>query len=254
MLLPLLVLFLAYTNLFWLVLFLALVTGCALSEFYRMSLSPERYGERIAGAFVGSLLLLVATLGPASSLGVGLVVCSLGFASWYLFRFRHLDTVCRDLAFSLLGLLYLPSLLAQVASLFQLPDGRRWIFLVLLVVMAADSAAYFVGSKLGRRKLYPQISPNKSWEGSIGGVAGSLVGALLAKVSFFPGLSAMDVLFVGVLLSVSGQVGDLFESMLKRSFGVKDSGSAIPGHGGLLDRLDSLLFAFPVAYGYALFC
>lgn len=246
-----LVLFLLSTGITWLVLFLALVNLCAQREFYVMALPMERRAERLLGACFGSLLLVLIALAPPQYLPVWLAAGVLLPGCWYLFRFHQLEQVASDLALTLMGLLYLPFLLVHIAFLFQLPHGRDWIFLVLLVVMAADTAAYFVGSLIGRSKLYPAISPNKSWEGSSGGIVGSLLGATLAKFWFFPELSLVDIVLVGTLLSLSGQLGDLFESMLKRSFGVKDSGRMIPGHGGLLDRLDSLLFAFPTAYIYA---
>jgi phosphatidate cytidylyltransferase len=128
-----------------------------------------------------------------------------------------------------------------------------WIFLVLVIVMSGDTAAYYVGCNLGRRKLYPLVSPNKSVEGAIGGLFGSLAGTFVARFTFFPELSVVDCFATALLLGSLGQVGDLFESLLKRSFGVKDSGTIVPGHGGILDRLDSILFAVPAAYYYALF-
>lgn len=250
-LLPLLILFLLHTGITLLVVFLALINFCALHEFYSMALSPERRTEKWLGCGLGTLLLVIIALAQSQTLPAWLAAGTLLLGCWFLFRFRPLEKVARDLACSLAGWLYLPCLLVHIALIFQLPFGRQWIFLVLLVVMLADTAAYFVGSLIGRTKLYPAISPNKSWEGSIGGVVGSLLGAILAKVWFFHALSGVDVVLVGIVLSISGQLGDLFESMLKRSFGVKDSGSMIPGHGGLLDRLDSLLFAFPTAFIYA---
>lgn len=250
-LLPLLILFLLYTGISLLVVFLAVVNFCALYEFYGMALSPERRTEKWLSCVLGTLLLVTISLLQPRNLPACLAAGTVLLGCWYLVRFQPLERVARDLACSLAGWLYLPFMLVHVALIFQLPFGRQWIFLVLLVVMSADTAAYFVGSLIGRTKLYPAISPNKSWEGSIGGVAGSLLGAVLAKVWFFPELSGTDVVLAGILLSISGQLGDLFESMLKRSFGFKDSGNMIPGHGGLLDRLDSLLFAFPTAFIYA---
>ncbi|HEY6007258.1 MAG TPA: phosphatidate cytidylyltransferase, partial [Geobacteraceae bacterium] len=133
------------------------------------------------------------------------------------------------------------------------PLGSQWLFLLMTIVMAGDTGAYYVGSSLGRHKLYPVVSPNKSVEGSVGGLVGSTVGALVARWAFFPELAVVDCLATALLLGVLGQLGDLFESLLKRSFGVKDSGTIIPGHGGILDRLDSLLFAAPAALYYARF-
>ena len=119
--------------------------------------------------------------------------------------------------------------------------------------MCGDSAAYYVGTAIGKHKLYPTVSPNKSVEGSVGGLLGSIIGAFIAKMTFFPQLSSADCIIAATLLGILGQAGDLFESMLKRSFGVKDSGCIVPGHGGMLDRLDSILFAAPAAYIYAHF-
>lgn len=147
-----------------------------------------------------------------------------------------------------LGLLYLPLLLGHLALLRQLPEGREWIFMTLMAVMACDSFALFAGVKFGKRKLYPAVSPNKSKEGGIGGLVGAVIAVMVAKFTFLPLLGYIDGILLGLLLGCVGQVGDLFESLLKRACGVKDSGTIIPGHGGLLDRLDSLLFAFPLSY------
>lgn len=146
------------------------------------------------------------------------------------------------------GLLYVPLLMGHVPLLHQLPDGRAWIFLTLLAVMASDTAAYFTGVNFGRRKLYPLVSPNKSVEGALGGLCGAVLAVLLVKWSLLPAMGLFEAILLGLVLGSFSQVGDLFESLLKRGCGVKDSGTMIPGHGGLLDRLDSLLFAFPVTY------
>lgn len=250
--LPLLIAFIFYAPpalfhvLVWIVSFLAL------HEFYAMALPEEPRPGRWLAAGGGVVLTLLAASGKATVVHGGLVAIFLLFSTLYLLRFRDLATVARRLAFVFFGFLYVALLLGHLSLLRLLPFGREWIFLVLLVIMAGDSAAYFTGVSLGRRKLYPAISPNKSIEGAIGGLVGSLAGAFLARAWFFEELPASGAVFFGLLVGIVGQVGDLFESMLKRSFGVKDSGTIIPGHGGILDRLDSLLFAFPLAYYYAL--
>jgi phosphatidate cytidylyltransferase len=149
--------------------------------------------------------------------------------------------------------MYVPYLLGYLVLLRSLPHGTKWILLIMFIVMCGDSAAYFIGCRFGKRKLYPEVSPNKSIEGAIGGLVGSLLGALLANQLFFAEITIADALFAALLIGSLGQVGDLFESLLKRSCGVKDSGTIVPGHGGILDRLDSILFAAPAAYYYALF-
>lgn len=250
--LPLLVAFIQYSSAGWFLGFVGIVTGLALHEFLAISLPSERGAERFLGIAGGVAWLAVLCLGTGIS-GLGLLVfLVMGFSLAFLFRFQDLEKVIFHLGLILTAFLYLPLLLSSLVLLRQLPHGREWIFLVLLIVMIGDTAAYFVGINVGRHKLYPAISPNKSREGAVGGLVGSVAGAFLAKFWFFPVLALVDCLFLGLVLGALGQLGDLFESMLKRSFGVKDSSGLIPGHGGLLDRLDSLLFAFPPAYYYAL--
>lgn len=231
---------------------LALVALLGLREFYAMALPPARGPERvlamIGGALLAGLFYWQQPLLLQGVLTALLLVCAILF----LLRFRDLSTVLQEYALTVTGLLYVPLLLGHLTLLRQLPLGRQWVFLVLVIIMIGDSAAYFVGITLGKRRLYPAISPKKSVEGALGGLVGSVAGALLCRVIFFPELMVVDCLALGVGLGILGQLGDLFESMLKRAFGVKDSGTLIPGHGGLLDRLDSLLFAFPPAYYYAL--
>jgi phosphatidate cytidylyltransferase len=131
-----------------------------------------------------------------------------------------------------------------------LPNGELLIFFLLLVTWAGDTGAYYAGMSLGRRKLAPVISPNKTVEGLIGGLMLAVLAAVGARLWFLPSFSLADCLATGLLLTGAGVLGDLAESALKRSAGVKDSGSLIPAHGGMLDRLDSLLFTAPAFYYY----
>jgi len=172
-------------------------------------------------------------------------------ALFFLFRVEDIKKSATEFALVVSGLLYVPLLLGHLVLARSLPYGIQWIFLLMVVVMSGDTGAYYVGSSLGRHKLYPLVSPNKSIEGAAGGLAGSLLGAFIARWTFFPELPVADCLLTALIIGPLGQVGDLFESLLKRSFGVKDSGTIIPGHGGMLDRLDSILFAAPAVYYYA---
>jgi phosphatidate cytidylyltransferase len=251
--LPLLILIIIYApyNLFNLIV--TIVSGLGLHEFFTMTLPKERFFERTLATISGSLLTAALCWQRhelALIVSVGLFML---FAIVYLFRFRDLSTVTAQLGVTLMGFLYLPLMLSFFARLRALESGVEWVFLVLLLVMVGDSAAYFVGSAIGKAKLYPAISPNKSIEGAIGGLAGSLVAVLIYSYYVFPELGFFAVVIFVAFVGVLSQIGDLFESLLKRSCGVKDSGRMIPGHGGLLDRLDSLLFAFPTAYCLALF-
>ena len=219
----------------------------ALDELYRMALPPARRLEHYLAAVLGAGLVPCLYLQDGLSAGA-LAAATLGVATLFLFSYRTIETVARDCATVLFGFLYLPLLLGHLVLLRTLPQGREWIFTVFLVVMLSDTVAYFVGTAVGKHRLYPAISPKKSVEGAIGGLLGGVMGALLAKFFWFPALPWLLAGGIGLILGVSGQIGDLFESMLKRSYGVKDSGRIIPGHGGLLDRLDSLIFAFPPTY------
>ena len=146
------------------------------------------------------------------------------------------------------GVIYIPVLLSFLILIRESSSGMIWIFVLLAVIFAGDTGAYYVGSYFGRHKLSPAVSPGKTIEGSIGGLVANLVIGSVGKAFFLSelpwGLSLLFILAVGI----AGQVGDLFESELKRSSGIKDSSGILPGHGGVLDRIDALLFASPVAY------
>lgn len=216
-----------------------------------MALPVERRVEHYLSAVIGAGLVPCLYLQGELTLGA-FSAATLGVATLFLFFYRRIEEVARDCATVIFGYLYLSLLLGHLVLLRALPLGREWIFTVFLIVMLSDTIAYFVGSAIGKHRLYPAISPKKSIEGAIGGLIGGVVGALLARFFWFPDLAWFFAGGIGVVLGAAGQIGDLFESMLKRSYGVKDSGRIIPGHGGLLDRLDSLIFAFPPAYYLAL--
>jgi len=141
---------------------------------------------------------------------------------------------------------------AFVVGLRVLPgeNGPDLLLLAMLCVTLSDAGAFYAGSAFGARPMAPVISPKKSWEGVAGGVLGSIAGALIGHFWFFQRLPLAHALALGVVLCAAGIVGDLAESMLKRAGGVKDSSALLPGHGGVLDRVDSLLVAAPVLYYY----
>lgn len=232
---------------------LCLLSAVALHEFYVMGLPKSRRSESSLGVAVGAVLAGLIMMRADGHLVLGLAILMIfGLMVMFLLRPREISETAREIGVVLLGLVYVPLLLSHAGLLRGLPSGHLWIFSVLFLVMASDSAAYFVGRSLGRHKLYPAVSPKKTIEGSCGGLVGGILGLWIFSVLFFPQLRMIDILLLGAVIGLFSQVGDLFESLLKRSFGVKDSGSLIPGHGGLLDRLDSLLFAFPVAYYYVI--
>jgi phosphatidate cytidylyltransferase len=250
--LPLLTLFLVYAGRELFAGGIFVLCALTLREFLRMALPGERRAENtmvvIAGVFCSVGLVYFDSDHKLLSLVLPLLfICLL-----YLFLFRDLRRVGAELALSCLGLLYVPLLLSHAALLRGLSEGRSWIAMVLLIVMTSDTLAYFIGRACGRHRLYEAVSPNKTIEGALGGLVGGVLGALLCEELLLAALCWADVMLLGIGIGIASQFGDLVESLLKRSFGVKDSGTLIPGHGGLLDRLDSLLFAFPVTYYYAL--
>ena len=156
-------------------------------------------------------------------------------------------TSLSEVSFNLLAVLYSVVLLSHLYLLRQLPRGIEWTFLTILLVWATDIGAYLIGRQFGRHLLAPQVSPKKTVEGSLGGLLFSIAMAL-AFWYIVGGAIWITYISLAVIIGVSAQIGDLFESALKRSAGVKDSGKLIPGHGGVLDRFDSLIFALPLVY------
>ncbi|MFC7372203.1 phosphatidate cytidylyltransferase [Fictibacillus iocasae] len=153
-----------------------------------------------------------------------------------------------DIAFVLFGSVYIGFGFYYLLETRFLNDGLYIVFFILFMIWAADSGAYFTGKAIGRHKLWPVISPNKTIEGALGGIAWSLaVGAICYVTDFVP-FSLITVLAIALFVGVFGQIGDLAQSAFKRIYGVKDSGNLLPGHGGILDRLDSVLFVMPLVH------
>ncbi|MGO4887747.1 phosphatidate cytidylyltransferase [Anaerobacillus sp. MEB173] len=174
-------------------------------------------------AFV--LLLLIVTVTSKNSVHFGDIGFILAASSYVGFGFHYF-----------------------IVSRVELMNGMLIVFLILFLIWATDSGAYFIGRKFGKRKLWPEISPKKTIEGSLGGVACAFIVGIVFY-SFVPVLDSMSTLVAVILLtSIFGQIGDLVESALKRHYGVKDSGHILPGHGGILDRFDSLIFVMPILH------
>lgn len=221
----------------------------ATHEFFAMAF-PERVGEQVLGIIFAMGLSLWVLQFESPERDIGLSLFLVFYFSLFLFMRGELKERLAHLALTLLGGFYLGYLLPHWVLLFRLTQGRYWVAFVLFVIMSGDTVAYFVGSRFGTRKLAPQISPGKTVEGCLGYIGGSAVAGLVAGRWFFLGLSVGEIVALSLILSILGQLGDLFESWIKRAFAVKDSGHLLPGHGGILDRLDSLIFpaAFTSAY------
>lgn len=225
----------------------SLFSFLGLHEYYRMS---EPQGGYLLPTILGASLPLAVFRWGLDTLPILLAVIFLVTATTILLDLRDIRQSGPRLFLSLSGWIYIPLLLSFLVRLRAMENGQWWILLLLVAVMFSDTAAFYVGTAIGKHKLYPAVSPNKSVEGSLAGIVGSLAGALLLALTLFPEISPLRAAGGGLLAGIAGQIGDLFESMLKRSAGVKDSGTLFPGHGGVLDRLDSILFAAPVIYLY----
>ena len=175
---------------------------------------------------------------------------------FYLFRFRDIPTVAARYAATVTGIVYAGFLTTYLAKLKLYGFGSvghtnaDYVLIVLLIAWLADTGGYFAGRFLGKKKLYEAVSPKKTWAGAIGGLAGSVIGVAGLKLINADYLSWLDVFLLAVPGGCLGQLGDLAESLIKRSVGVKDSGALLPGHGGILDRIDAVLFIAPYVFMY----
>ncbi len=172
----------------------------------------------------------------------------------WLLRRPQKEKAFTSWAWTIAGILYGGWLLSHLVALRGLDDGRNWVFFALFVTFASDTAAFFTGRALGRHHLAPHISPGKTWEGTIGGILGAIIVSLffILPTPLTLPLNWGQAILLGLLVSIFGQLGDLAESLFKRNMGVKDSGGLIPGHGGFLDRMDSIVFAGIVVYYYVI--
>lgn len=174
---------------------------------------------------------------------------------YYVFRFGDMKTVAARVSYTITGIVYaglLVTFIALVRRDFAAGEhvGGHLVILLLLTAWLADTGGYFAGKAIGGAKLYPAVSPNKTWAGSIGGTACSIAGGVAFKLFLLEGIPWVHIIVLTALGSVIGQIGDLCESMIKRSQGVKDSGAILPGHGGMLDRVDAVLMIAPFYYLY----
>jgi phosphatidate cytidylyltransferase len=224
-----------------------LVAGivCALGawELFRMLAPGERvlqsWGVLASSAVYALFALQIAQ--PFAALGLIVLVCAGMLIS--LARPEPIDRAAVRMGWSIAGPLYLGGLFATTALLYGQPHGGSWVLLALLCAFWSDTGGYFVGRRYGRRKLAPLVSPKKTVEGAIGGLAAGLLGGLLAHFWFLRELPLLNAIAVSLVATAVGQAGDLCESLIKRSVGVKDSGTVLPGHGGILDRSDAMLFS-----------
>ena len=234
----------------WATTFMLLVALLGGWEFYRlMQIGGYRPARELGLMWLAAL---IAAFAAPQWVDLSLVLMA-GLIVTLIDATRRHETPLHTWFATSMGALYLGVMIGQAAALRNAPDGLWWLLLALVITWSNDTAAYFVGVTVGRHKLWPRVSPHKPWEGTVaGGLAAALVGAL------WVGLTPLDAgsspwlgLATGAVGGVLALFGDLAISMIKRQIGVKDSGTLFPGHGGMLDRVDSLLFVLPFVYQVA---
>jgi len=250
----------------WLFLLIAaLGLGAGLFEFFTLTKKLELKADA-AIAYLGAAAFFVAFLFDAPAKAPDLLILTLAFflvlvLVTQMFRFQaDFSKMLTGIGVTILGVLYVAFLGGFLISTrvgFEatlVPHlSTKLLAFFFLVAFGADTGAYFTGKNLGKHKLIPKISPNKTWEGAIGGLVLSAAFAALASFWFFPELPYKFSIPLAIVITIIGILGDLAESAMKRGAGVKDTASLLPGHGGLLDRLDSLLFGAPILYYFARF-
>lgn len=246
----------------FLVLF-GMITILSLWEFFTIILKNEKYDflRKVLGIAIGVTPFLLAAyyhFGKIDNSVEFLRTCILLFlpVTFFLFiieLFAKSKSPFENLGYQFLGLIYIgvPFALVQFIAIEEGNYYPNIILGLLLLTWANDTGAYIIGSQIGKTKLFPRISPNKTWEGSLGGVAVTFIIAWFLSI-YVKELSLMNWLVLATLASIFASLGDLIESMLKRSLGVKDSGTIMPGHGGFLDRFDAFIFLLPFAASYLL--
>jgi len=230
---------------------IALIGALALYEFLLLG-TKKGYYIPVPLCIAVMLFIIAAFVLEPLSVEMGVFVALLVIPAAYVVTGSSLDDALPGSAIATFATLYVGmlggSLIRLRADFHEL--GPKLVFFLLVVVWVGDSGAYYVGKKFGKHKMSPRISPKKTIEGGIGGLLMSIIAAVVIHFSFFREFPLVHAIIAGALLSISGMIGDLAESMWKRSASVKDSGTLLPGHGGFLDRFDSIFFTAPILYTY----
>jgi len=231
---------------------IGLIAGLALYEFLVLG-RRKGYQLPIVLCILVMLFIILAFVLEPISVEMGVFLTLLVIPAWYVFSRGSLDDALPSSAIAVMATLYVGMLggsLIRLRNDFWPNIGPKLVLFLLLVVWLGDAGAYYIGKQFGRHPMSPRISPKKTIEGGIGGIATAIITAVVIHFTFFKEFPLVHAIIAGVVLSVAGVVGDLAESMWKRSAAVKDSGTLIPGHGGFLDRFDSIFFTAPILYVY----
>ena len=235
-------------------LFIFLVMMIGIDEFYRMNTNERQTPVKVTGYILTGLMAAYYFWLPVITLLEGLLLlgCFI-IISLFIEMGRDKLNSTRNMGITVFGIMYVPVLLGSVIALRNLDTVYSTYFTVsmVLAIWICDSAAYIFGMKWGQKKIFPRVSPNKSWVGSVAGLVSSFVVFYGLHVwGILPDLTLLDVAVFSIITGFFGQAGDFAESLLKRDVGVKDSGKLLLGHGGVLDRFDSITFASPLTYAY----
>lgn len=235
-------------------IFVLAAAGVALWEFYRVYFGDTASAPLLVSGLLGLNGFLALTLWsePHPLLGI-LFLCVLAILAGYWLAPVTLKRMLPPSVVGVFGVCYIGSWLAHLVLLRYLPAGPALVFFVIVTTWLADTGAYYTGVLAGRTPLAPRLSPKKTVEGLLGGMGMAIVAAIASSIWFVPGFTFIDGLVLGIAITLIGLIGDLSESAFKRLSGVKDSSTLIPGHGGVLDRLDSLLLTVPCFYYYVVF-
>jgi len=236
----------------WFTILIAVCGLLAVFEFYRMA-ATSKAPPLIYFGLIWTLLFILRPHFDYDFLLPLLLTSAVVLSLIWLLLRPQKEGAFVGWTWTIAGIIYIGWLLSYFVALRGLDGGRDLVFFALFATFGSDTAAFLVGRRLGRHQLAPAISPGKTTEGAIAGVFGAIVvGVILVTILNMP-IGYGQAILLGFLVSVFGQLGDLVESLLKRNMGVKDSGKLLPGHGGLLDRMDSVVFTGIVVYYYVLF-
>jgi phosphatidate cytidylyltransferase len=258
--LPFLIASILIQSLWWVFVLLAVAAMVlGLWEFYLLAKRLQLKPDPAAGYIAGAALVTIALYNdPAAILLDQFVIIALTIGTLIAATVRGapFDKMLASVGATILGVLYVAFLGSHLISIrtgFDPTLSRHLLSFFFLVLMGADTGAYYIGRAFGKRKLAPSISPGKTWEGAVGGLVAALAMAALSHFWFFRELPLKYILPLAAVMTIVGIFGDLAESALKRGAGAKDAANILPGHGGMLDRLDSLLFNAPLIYYFARF-
>lgn len=231
------------------IIVMVLILG-GMIEYNTMVFEKGGSWEKGEGLVLGLFIPIAAFIGNSNVMFAMATFAVIIVFLLFLFHAREGLIDLSGLTKVVFGLIYIPFMLSYIILMRKFDAGVQWVFFIIILAFSGDVSAYYVGKSIGKKKLMPAVSAGKTVEGTLGLIVGSIIGCIVYTFIFFRELSLFHAIIMAFLGSILGQLGDLCESTIKRFFAVKDSGFLLPGHGGVLDRLDSLIFIIPFVYYY----